>query len=111
MRNYFISIEIDLEIDGAKVYYTRLANEVALEELKKTKVCASVGGYGSKNEPFNGVACVTEITDDEIEILKKCGVDHISVGSLMLVDENSIESKLPYEDYNDADTLLNYVKD
>lgn len=60
---------------------------------------------------YQGVACVIEVTDDEIEILKKCGVDHISVGSLMLVDEDSIESKLPYEDYNDADALLHYVKD
>lgn len=111
MRNYFITIEIDLEVDGAKVYYTRLANEVALEELKKTKVYASVGGYGSKNEPFDTIACVIEVTDDEIETLKKCGTDHISVGSLMLVDEDSVESKLPYEDYDDADALLNYTKD
>lgn len=111
MRNYFIVIEIDLDVDGAKVYYTRLANEVALEELKKTKVYASVGGYGSKNESFDMVACVTEVTDDEIKTLKNCGVDNISVGSLMLVDEDGVESKLPYEDYDDADTLLNYTKD
>lgn len=111
MRNYFITIEVDLDVDGAKVYYTRLANEMALEELKKTKVCVSVDGYDSKNEPFATIACAVEVTDDEIKTLKKCGVDHISVGSLMLVDGDSVESKLPYEDYDDTDALLNYVKD
>lgn len=111
MRNYFITIEIDLDVDGAKVYYTRLVNEVALEELKKTKIYASVGGYGSKNEPFDTIACATEVTDDEIETLKNCGVDHISVGSLMLVDEDGVKSKLPYETYDDTDALLNYTQD
>lgn len=109
MRNYFITIEVYL--DGDTAYFTRLANEKALNELKKTKVQVSAGGYGSNCEPFDMVAYVIEVTDDEIETLKNCGVDHISVGNIMLIDEDGKGSELPYDAYDDADALLNYALD
>ena len=109
MRNYFITIEVYL--DGDTAYFTRLANEKALNELKKTKVQVSAGSYGSNCEPFDVVAYVIEVTDDEIETLKNCGVDHISVGNIMLIDEDGKGSELPYDAYDDADALLNYAQD
>ena len=111
MKKYFISIEIDME-DDTTAYYTRLANEVALNEMRKTKVTATQADYYEKNtKPFDNVAEVTEITDEEIAVLKKFNLDHISAGNILLSDKNGMESDLPFDGYNsdDDDALLNYV--
>ncbi len=116
MKKYFISIEINLGDDDATAYYTRLANEAALNEMRKTKVTATQADYAQDEddaEPFNDVAEVTEVTDEEIAVLKKFGLDHVSIGSILLSDEDGMESDVPFESYSsdDNDALLNYVPD
>lgn len=114
MKKYFISIEINLGDDNATAYYTRLANEAALKEMQKTKVTASQAEYYQSDEDaqsFDDVANVREVTDEEIATLKKFGLDHISIGSIALEDEDGMESSVPFESYccDEKDALLNYV--
>ena len=112
MKKYFISMEINMGDDDATAYYTRLANEAALNEMRKTKVTATQADYYDEEaKPFDDVADVTEITDEEIAVLKKFNLDHISAGNILLSDEDGMESELPFESYHgdDDDALLNYV--
>lgn len=115
MKKYFISIEISLSLGDcdATAYYTRLANEAALNEMRKTKVTAIEADYQEDAQSFNNVADVTEITDEEIAVLKKFNLDNISIGNILLLDKNGMESDIPFDGYcsDDKDALLNYVPD
>lgn len=113
MKKYFINIEMDLGDGDATVHCTRLANEVALKEMRKTKVIANMGDYYQDVQSFNKVADVTEVTDEEIAILKKFNLDSISIGNVSLLDKDGMESDIPFDGYcsDDEDALLNYVPD
>lgn len=105
MKKYFISIEITNWNDET-IYYTRLANEAALKELRKTKVKANEWNIQS----FGMVANTKEVTDEEIATLKKFNLDNISIGDIFLLDKNGVESELPFDYCGDSkDELLNYV--
>ena len=113
MKKYFISIKIDLNFGDcdATAYYTRLSNEAALKEMRKTKVTAIEADYENDAQSFNDVADVTEVTDEEIAVLKKFNLDNISIGNILLVDEDGMESDIQFDDYysEDKNALLNYM--
>lgn len=105
MKKYFISIEI-INWNDETIYYTRLANEVALKELRKTKVKANEWNIQS----FDMVANTKEVTDEEIATLKKFNLDNISIGDIFLLDKEGTESELPFDYCGESkDELLNYI--
>lgn len=94
MKKYLVSLCFDVADEG-DVGMVGIYTEDELKSIKS--ISTGFGNIDGDDYPFDKKTDAVEITDEEIKVLKKFGLDDLSFGSCWLSDEE------PYNEEDDED--------
>jgi len=90
---YLLNVKMDVA-DEDDAILIAIIDEDTYKQLKDSKVYASMFQADSDEYDFDEVADVLPITDEEIRVLQKFGLDRVKAGAIHFRSSDSIELKL-----------------
>lgn len=84
---YLLNIEMGVADEDAAILIA-IIDEDTYEQLKDSKVYASMFQADTDEYDFDEVADVLPITDEEIEVLKKFRLDRVEAGAIHFTDKD-----------------------
>lgn len=84
---YLLNVEMDVA-DEDDAILVAIIDEDTYEQLKDSKVYASMFQVDADECDFDEVGTVLPITDEEIKVLQKFGLDRVEAGAIHFTDKD-----------------------
>jgi len=84
---YLLNVKMDVA-DEDDAILIAIIDEDTYKQLKDSKVYASMFQADSDEYDFDEVADVLPITDEEIRVLQKFGLDRVKAGAIQFTDKD-----------------------